>query len=545
MDNYLVIQRKNFFVKIFVFRGWALKDFWQKCLTKLTEVLGPEVVVKWIKPLEPVGFSDDDSTIILAAPTHLKMNWVRDFYADTIRDVILELLNVKVKVEIVLNSQSQQLQHHEDIHDKSETTSVEVGGNIATKKSDFKENQSDPDQTIVMEFEEDDSDTSEASPSAHFEQTRIQPALNTADRYSYTGAVYVPEEMRKFYESTKLIPRYTFDNLVVGDSNQLAFVTAKNVVRHVGRHGYNPLFIYGKTGLGKTHLMHAIGNELFSRQNMKNVLYMHAETYYTEITQRMIKGTWIEYRAQDSKYVNLDLLLMDDVQLLARKERTQQEFFVLYEALVNMDKQVVISCDTFPDDLNQIEERLISRFKKGIVIEIEPPDIEHRVSILQHKAKDCPNFVLSNEVALYIANYIKSNVRELEGALQKVIAYCDFKKITEPSVEICKDALRDVLRQINSRLTVENIQRIVADYYKIRISDIYSKSRKAPLVNARHVAMYLSKELTRKSYPELGQSFGGRDHSTIHHAVEKIASSRKEDRVLNHDIRILEQILKS
>ncbi|ASY37108.1 chromosomal replication initiator protein DnaA [Taylorella equigenitalis] len=520
-----------------------LGEFWQECLTKLTEILDENIVHKWIKPLKPLGFSEDDTVIKLEAPTELKKNWVQSYYANTIRDVILEILNINVRVEVVLAPKPQTSSEtipSADFNRNDPVVSAEkpiIDRSIATPTKESYRDKTFEDNTFVMEFEPEKGE-SEAVES-------IEALPEPMGRYAYRGMAEIPRDMQQFYKATNLNQRLTFQNLVVGDSNELAYVTAQNVVRNIGKHGYNPLFIYGKTGLGKTHIMHAIGNELFTKHKMRNVLYIHAETYYTEITRRMIEGRWVEYRAQDNKYINSDLLLMDDVQLFARKERTQQEFFVLYEALVNNDKQVVISCDTFPDNLDAIEDRLKSRFQNGLIIEIEPPDVELRVSILKSKAKDFPDMEFTDEVALYIASNIKSNVRELEGALQKVMAYSQFKQIDKPTVDTCKAALRDVLRQRNGSLTVENIQKTVADYYKIRISDIYSKSRSANLVKARHVAMYLTKELTRNSLPEIGQSFGGRDHSTIHHAVEKIASRRREDRQLNHDIRVLEQILGS
>ncbi|MDY3331830.1 MAG: chromosomal replication initiator protein DnaA [Pelistega sp.] len=534
-----------------------MTEFWQQCVNHLSQGLSPAIIKQWIMPLSPIGFNEDETEFHIAAPSPLKQNWAQRYYAPTIQALIKEQFNHDVAVVVLINKNVPA----ETAQTVVATTPVVEAAPSVTKSTTSKRKTAEPvSQAVPTEtYEEEgisvviEEDTDNLPPTQPIIEAPLSApqlsaemdSVGSAEPNISQGVLHISDAQRELYQATHLNPNLTFANLVVGHSNELAEATAKNVVRNLGRQGYNPLFLYGSTGLGKTHLMHAIGNELFKEGKVKHARYIHANDYYTEISAKMRDGDWVEYRLKEAqKYAQLDLLLIDDIQFFKNKERTQQEFFHLYEALVSRGKQVVICSDTYPRELKDIEERLISRFNSGMTIQIEPPELEMRVAILQKKAENHPYVELSDDAAFFIAKHIRSNVRELEGGLQKVIAFAQFRRMREITVDICKEALKDLLRVANGLITVENIQKTVADFYKIRVADIYSKSRKADIVRIRHVAMYLAKELTRKSLPELGQAFGGRDHSTIHHAVEKVIKLRATDRELNHDLHVLEQTLK-
>lgn len=530
-----------------------MTEFWQQCVNHLSQGLTPAVIKQWIMPLVPIGFNDDETEFHIAAPSPLKQNWAQMYYAPTIQALIKEKFNHDASVVVLIHKNTQtpsvgasaisSVPTEANMTTPATAPVSEVASVTATENTEYNE------EGIRIVIEEDAQDTVLGqqpiiAPPIH--QAKDSPSDDEQNAVAINqGVLDVPESKRELYQATHLNPNLTFANLVVGHSNELAEATAKNVVRNLGRQGYNPLFLYGSTGLGKTHLMHAIGNELFKEGKVRYARYIHANDYYTEISAKMREGKWVDYRLQDAQeYARLDLLLIDDIQFFRNKERTQQEFFHLYEALVSRGKQIVICSDTYPRELKDIEERLISRFNSGMTIQIEPPELEMRVAILMKKAENHHYIELTDEAAFFIAKHIRSNVRELEGGLQKVIAFAQFRRMKEITVDICKEALKDLLRVANGLITVENIQKTVADFYKIKVADIYSKSRRANIVRVRHVAMYLAKELTRKSLPELGQAFGGRDHSTVHHAVERITELRATDRELNHELHVLEQTLK-
>ncbi len=345
-------------------------------------------------------------------------------------------------------------------------------------------------------------------------------------------------------DKTNALPRHrinsalTFDTLVEGTANRMARAAALHVANAPG-HLYNPLFIYGGVGLGKTHLMHAIGNKLLADKPQSKVLYIHAEQFVTDVVKAYQKKTFDEFKR---RYHSLDLLLIDDVQFFANKERTQEEFFNAFEALLAKKSHIVMTSDTYPKGLADIHERLVSRFDSGLTVAIEPPELEMRVAILINKAHQ-EGTEMPEEVAFFVAKNVRSNVRELEGALRKVLAYSRFNQ-KDISIQLARDALRDLLSIQNRQISVENIQKTVADYYKIKVADMYSKKRPASIARPRQIAMYLAKELTQKSLPEIGEMFGGRDHTTVLHAVRKIASERQQITELNQQLHVLEQTLK-
>jgi chromosomal replication initiator protein len=339
-------------------------------------------------------------------------------------------------------------------------------------------------------------------------------------------------------ERGRLNRGFTFDSFVTGKANQLARAAAIQVAENPGI-SYNPLFIYGGVGLGKTHLLQAIGNHLADVRPQSRIRYSHAEQYVTDVVRAYQQKSFDEFKRY---YHSLDLLLIDDIQFFSNKGRTQEEFFYAFNALVEAHKQIVITCDTYPKEIAGMEERLISRFGWGLTVAIEPPELEMRVAIVLKKA-EADSIALSEEIAFFIAKHIRSNVRELEGALKKVLAFARFNA-RELSLDLAKEALRDILNVASRQVSVDGIQKTVAEYFKIKISDMHSKKRNRNVARPRQVAMALAKDLTQMSLPEIGEAFGNRDHTTVLHACRTIASLRKQDTGLNRDYLILEQVLK-
>ncbi len=344
---------------------------------------------------------------------------------------------------------------------------------------------------------------------------------------------------REKSETPQLNPNFTFDNFVAGKANHLALAAAMQVTENPGV-AYNPLFIYGGVGLGKTHLIQAIGNQMRQLNPNAKISYLHAERYVSDVVKAYQHKAFDDFKRY---YHSLDLLLIDDIQFFSGKSRTQEEFFYTFNALIEARKQVVITCDTYPKQIGGIDERLISRFGWGLTVAIEPPELEMRVAILLNKAK-AEKVELNSEVAFFIAKQIRSNVRELEGALKRVMAYSKFhnQPITLP---VAKEALKDLLAVQNRQISVENIQKTVADYYKIKVSDMFSPKRSRAIARPRQIAMALAKELTELSLPNIGEAFGGRDHTTVLHACKKVEELRLSDPAIGRDFNVLLQVLKS
>jgi len=339
-------------------------------------------------------------------------------------------------------------------------------------------------------------------------------------------------------DQSRLNPLFCFDNFVTGKANQLARAAAVQVAERPGT-AYNPLFVYGGVGLGKTHLIQAIGNLLSERDAMAKVRYVHADQYVSDVVRAYQHKAFDEFKRY---YHSLDLLLIDDIQFFGGKSRTQEEFFYAFNALIESHKQVIITCDSYPKEIDGIEDRLISRFGWGLTVAIEPPELEMRVAILIKKA-EAEAVTLDEAVAFFIAKHVQSNVRELEGALKRVLAYSRFSG-QGLSVDVCREALRDLLAVQSRQISIENIQKTVADYYKIRVSEMYSKKRSRTVARPRQVAMALAKELTQLSLPDIGDAFGGRDHTTVLHACRKIAELRSENADMSRDFSALLQTLR-
>lgn len=340
-------------------------------------------------------------------------------------------------------------------------------------------------------------------------------------------------------ESSRLNSHFSFDSFVTGKANQLARAAAIQVAENPG-HAYNPLFVYGGVGLGKTHLIQAIGNRMRELDSNAKISYIHAERYVSDVVKAYQHKAFDDFKRY---YHSLDLLLIDDIQFFGGKNRTQEEFFYAFNALIEEKKQVVITCDTYPKEIDGIEERLISRFGWGLTVAIEPPELEMRVAILLKKAA-LENTVLGEEVAFFIAKQIRSNVRELEGALKRVMAYSNFHNVAI-SLTVAKEALKDLLAVQNRQVSIENIQKTVADYYKIKVADLFSSKRSRAIARPRQIAMALTKELTELSLPNIGEAFGGRDHTTVLHACRKITELKASDPTIGRDFNVLLQVLRS
>lgn len=351
------------------------------------------------------------------------------------------------------------------------------------------------------------------------------------------SAEALQQAVKKNSEQARTNPNFTFENFVEGKSNQLARAASMQVAENPGS-AYNPLFIYGGVGLGKTHLMHAVGNLIMEKQPGAKVIYLHSERFVADMVKALQHNAINEFKRY---YRSVDALLIDDIQFFAGKERSQEEFFHTFNALLEGQRQVILTCDRYPKEVQGLEERLKSRFGWGLTVAIEPPELETRVAILMKKATQS-EIELPHEVAFFIAKHIRSNIRELEGALRRVIANAHFtgRPIT---LDFAKEALRDLLALQAKLVTIENIQKTVAEYYKIRVADLLSKRRNRSIARPRQIAMALAKELTNHSLPEIGDAFGGRDHTTVMHACKKVAELKESDQMISEDYANLLRIL--
>lgn len=382
-------------------------------------------------------------------------------------------------------------------------------------------------RTIMIELAMETDDDTNVTEETVADAVDVSSTQAAAPR---TGAALQPTH--------RLNPNFTFTTFVGGKANQLARAAAQQVAQNPGQ-AYNPLFVYGATGLGKTHLVQAIGNQMLERNPAANIRYIHAEQFVTDVVRAY------QHKAFDAfkrSYHTLDLLLIDDIQFFGNKSRTQEEFFYAFNALIEGGKQVVITSDRFPKEISGIEDRLISRFSWGLTVSVDPPELEMRVAILMKKAES-EGTPIEEEVAFFIAKHIRSNIRELEGGLKRVLAYARFNNTTV-SVTSAKEALKDLLAVLNRQISIDNIQKTVADYYKIKVAEMYSKKRVRSLARPRQIAMALAKELTPMSLPEIGEAFGGRDHTTVLHACRKVQELVEADHVVARDHSLLMQILR-
>ncbi|MFY1918256.1 chromosomal replication initiator protein DnaA [Achromobacter xylosoxidans] len=485
-----------------------MKEFWQTCVSRLEQELPPQQISAWIRPLVPLAYDETQAVLRVAAPNRFKLDWVRKNFSHQIEALAAEWFERPVQVLFELPTQG--------------TTPRMPVAPVRAQP---------PVQTAP----------SAAAPlgGAPPPGMPAQPAAPAPVATTAAAAAVNADAANIVYERSRLNTDLTFENFVTGKANQLARAAALQVAENPGT-SYNPLFLYGGVGLGKTHLIHAIGNAMVAAGTGVRVRYVHADQYVSDVVKAYQRKAFDDFKRY---YHSLDLLLIDDIQFFSGKNRTQEEFFYAFEAMVAQRKQIIITSDTYPKELSGIDSRLISRFDSGLTVAIEPPELEMRVAILLRKAES-EGVPMPEEVAFFIAKHLRSNVRELEGALRKVLAYARFHGRDVLTVDVCKEALKDLLSVSNGQITVENIQKTVADFYKIKVADMYSKRRPANIALPRQVAMYLAKELTQKSLPEIGDLFGGRDHTTVLHAVRKISDARAKQAELNHTLRVLEQTLK-
>lgn len=454
-----------------------MSEFWSTCLHRFEQDLPAQQFNTWIKGLRLEKEGSESTRFKLVAPNRFVMQWVRERYLAQIEAYGLDYFSTPININLgVAETVS-------EIPPPTESPPTPLDGN-----------------PVVV-----------SAPSRNGD-----PA----------------------YEKTRLNADFTFDTLVTGRANDLARAAAQQVAMNPGV-SYNPLFIYGGVGLGKTHLIHAIGNSIFAANPDMEVRYVHAEDYFSDVVKAFQQNSRESFK---NYYRSLDLLLIDDIQFFNRKDRTQEEFFYAFNALIEAKKQIIITCDTYPKDVQGLEERLVSRFDWGLTVQIEPPELEMRIAILKKKS-EAEKISVSDEVSFLIAKNLRSNVRELEGALNRVVAYARFHG-REISLDVAKEALRDIIGATNRQISLELVQKTVSDFYKIKVADMYSQKRTRAIARPRQIAMWLTRELTSHSLPEIGEAFGGRDHTTVMHACRTIVDLRAKDSRLNNDLHVLMQTIK-
>ncbi|MFT6449745.1 MAG: chromosomal replication initiator protein [Oleispira sp.] len=493
---------------------------WKRCLDYLQDELPSQQYNTWIRPLQ---VDTEGDAILLRAPNRFVKDWVKDKYLHRIHEIICEINDGRlIEVEVTIGGA------------KAKPAPTPMPKLPPKKPAPLKTSSTNRKPSFVMDAVEVDDvdDNAPMQGSLDIEQATL-PVTNTdrknnnqtAANSSFPGfgsSSAKPTGRREvqveggLQHQSFLNKTFTFDTFVEGKSNQLAHAAAQQVAENAGG-SYNPLFIYGGVGLGKTHLMHAVGNHLQQKDSNAQVLYVHSERFVQDMVKALQLNAINEFKRF---YRSLDALLIDDIQFFAGKERSQEEFFHTFNALLEGGQQMILTCDRYPREINGLEERLKSRFGWGLTVAVEPPELETRVAILLKKA-DQANVHLPDDAAFFIAQKIRSNVRELEGALKRVIANSHFtgSEITLPFI---KESLKDLLALQDRQVSIDNIQRTVAEYYKLKLSDLLSKRRTRSIARPRQVAMALSKELTNHSLPEIGEAFGGRDHTTVLHGCRKI-----------------------
>ncbi|MDO9203898.1 chromosomal replication initiator protein DnaA [Methylotenera sp.] len=467
-----------------------MENFWPTCLSRLEQELSTQQFNTWIKPLSA---EIDGNTVRLVAPNRFVMQWVKERFLKKIEQFAYELKLTDIQIDFTISN------NDSDAESKSSTVK-------SNAKVDFTHK------------------------------------INLLESQVATRSSPLKAQHKKINDAVKnnsgLNSDFNFDNYVTGRANQLARAAAIQVAENPGN-AYNPLFIYGGVGLGKTHLLQAIGNELKLHNPDAKIRYLHAERYVSDVVKAYEHKAFDEFKRQ---YHSLDLLLIDDIQFFAKKTRTQEEFFYAFNSLIEAKKQIVITCDTYPKEIIDVDERLRTRFSWGLTVAVEPPELEMRVAILLKKA-EAVNLKLPEDVAFFIAKQIRSSVRELEGALNRIIAMAKFTGHAI-DVHLAKDALRDLIAVRGRQVTMENIQKTVADYYKIKVAEMYSKKRTRNFARPRQIAMALSRELTNHSFPEIGEAFGGRHHTTVMHACDEVDLLRQNDPTFTRDISFLVQVIR-
>lgn len=492
---------------------------WQQCLNSLQDELSSQQFNTWIRPLQAENSDSDE--LCLLAPNRFVRDWVSDKYLKRINELLREVgtSNKPPKVRLSVGSRR-----------AAAVSPRDLGAPVSAPGRS--------EQRPVAPSVQTPPRSAEAADAREEDRSREGVREESGRRASDRGDRQVQVEGSLKHQSG-LNPNFTFETFVEGKSNQLARAASRQVSENPGG-AYNPLFLYGGVGLGKTHLMHAVGNHLAGLRDNAKVVYLHSERFVADMVKALQLNAINDFKRF---YRSVDALLIDDIQFFAGKERSQEEFFHTFNALLEGGQQMILTSDRYPKEISGVEERLKSRFGWGLTVAIEPPELETRVAILMKKA-DQAKVDLPHDAAFFIAQKIRSNVRELEGALKKVIADSHFmgKPITQ---DFIRESLKDLLALQDKQVGIENIQRTVAEYYKIKMADLLSKRRSRSVARPRQVAMALAKELTNHSLPEIGDAFGGRDHTTVLHACRKVVALQEESADIREDYKNLMRLLTS
>ncbi|OMH39612.1 chromosomal replication initiator protein DnaA [Motiliproteus sp. MSK22-1] len=569
-------------------------DLWQKCLSYLQEEFPSQQYNTWIRPLRAEAGSP--SQLRLLAPNRFVMDWVSDKYLKRIKELLSEVDEdrvYEVLLEVGANGRrqgvgaasagrlSRQIQASDQFQNTDHSTvsvsspgssghnssasdtpgaATDIQGSSTANNSINKEplyhgssgsdsvslgHSLDSSPLDQRSISQNYSKTTSSEPGAPMQQDLLAPQ-STKPLQKKLKPGDGPNRKKRQVDveggvrhQTHLNKLFTFDTFVQGKSNQLGLAAAQQVAENPGG-SYNPLFIYGGVGLGKTHLMHAVGAAMLERNPNAKIVYLHSERFVADMVKALQLNAINDFKRY---YRSVDALLIDDIQFFAGKDRSQEEFFHTFNALLEGGQQMILTCDRYPKEISGLEDRLKSRFGWGLTVAIEPPELETRVAILMKKAEEA-RIRLPHDAAFFIAQKIRSNVRELEGALKRVIANAHFTG-SSITTEFIRESLKDLLALQDKMISIDNIQRVVAEYYKIKISDLHSKRRSRSVARPRQVAMALSKELTNHSLPEIGNSFGGRDHTTVLHARRKVAELRESDTDIREDYKNLLRLLSS
>lgn len=468
---------------------------WDRCLSQLEVELSEQQLNTWIRPLQA---QEKNSNLKLMAPNQFVLSWVETNFYPRIKEIAAAVAKPE-ELTVMLEIGSGPASVH-----------LENGADSTPQPMNLPVSELNPLNSSVSALPETSSLATEEPTGPRVKQAQMRAQLN---------------------------PVYSFETFVEGKSNQFGRAAALQICQNPGT-AYNPFFICGASGLGKTHLMQSVGHGILDYNPNANVFYLNSERYVQEMVSALQRNTMDDFKR---RYRNLDALLIDDIQFFAGKGRTQEEFFHTFNALYESGSQIIMTCDRYPKEVEGLEDRLVSRFQGGMTVAVEPPDLETRVAILNSKAEQ-KGIQLPSEVSFFIANCIRSNVRELEGALRRVVANAEFTH-SEVTLDFAKEALRDLIAVQAKLVTIENIQKTVAEYYKIRLSDLSAKTRSRSIARPRQIAMSLSKELTRKSLPEIGKAFGGRDHTTVLHACKMIKKLRATDILIDEDYSNLLRVL--
>ncbi|MDD0969505.1 MULTISPECIES: chromosomal replication initiator protein DnaA [Pseudomonas] len=498
-------------------------ELWQQCVELLREELPAQQFNTWIRPLQVEAEGDE---LRVYAPNRFVLDWVNEKYLGRVLELLDEHGNgLAPSLSLLIGSKRSSAPRAAPNAPLAAAQVSQAQANAAPASSPAPAPTPAPTKRSTQKTEEISEEPSRDS---------FDPMAGAASQQAPVRAEQRTVQVEGALKHTSYLNRtFTFENFVEGKSNQLARAAAWQVADNP-KHGYNPLFLYGGVGLGKTHLMHAVGNHLLKKNPNAKVVYLHSERFVADMVKALQLNAINEFKRF---YRSVDALLIDDIQFFARKERSQEEFFHTFNALLEGGQQVILTSDRYPKEIEGLEERLKSRFGWGLTVAVEPPELETRVAILMKKA-DQAKVELPHDAAFFIAQRIRSNVRELEGALKRVIAHSHFMG-RDITIELIRESLKDLLALQDKLVSVDNIQRTVAEYYKIKISDLLSKRRSRSVARPRQVAMALSKELTNHSLPEIGDVFGGRDHTTVLHACRKINELKESDADIREDYKNL------